>query len=232
VNPERPDLLGQTFVIAKDGAAVAETAERLGGEETRRRHGAEAAGFPVPECSPETLRGILNKDEAVLLGERCDPGVIGRQAEKIHGDDGTRRQLAVTCDILYALRQCLRTDIVGVLVDIDEDRRRADQADDLGRCKKRERGREDGIAGTDIRRHQRKLQCICPVTDSDRVTDARIVRQCLFEFLHFRPEYELPVLEHVIDAALDRRPQVFELALQVDELHAYPGRTVDSPVIP
>jgi hypothetical protein len=40
------------------------------------------------------------------------------------------------------------------------------------------------------------------------------------------------VLEHVIDAALDRRPQVFELALQVDELHAYPGRTVDSPVIP
>ena len=117
---------GQGVVVGQHRAAVAVAAKRLGREKAGRGGVAESAEPAAIEGRAEGLRGVVEHEQVGVLGNRGDGVVVGRQAEQVDRDDRLRRQA-------YALGGRQRgfkpfgVDVETFRLDVDEDRRGADQ---------------------------------------------------------------------------------------------------------
>ena len=124
-------------VVGHHRAAVAVAAERLGRKEAGRGGMAEGAEPAVVECRAECLRGIVENKQAFRFGSGGDRSMVRRQAEQIDRDDRLRREPCAFCRRNSAC-DSVRVDIEGSGVDIDKNRRRADQRRHFGGRAKRE----------------------------------------------------------------------------------------------
>ena len=132
MNAHTAHQVGEIIVIGERRAAVAITAERLGRKEAGRGDGAEGADAAIIIGRAEALRRVVDDKKVMCLGGGRNRPVVGRLAEQIDRDDrlGFEAKFARFFD---RPGNMLRVHVEGHRIDIDEDRRRADQRHDLGR---------------------------------------------------------------------------------------------------
>ena len=89
----------------------------------------------------------------MCVGSGIAQGIhLGAEAEEVHRDDRLGARLT-------RARQVVGVDVVGVAVDVDEDRRRAAVDDDVGGCHPGESGNDHLVAGADAERREGEVQC-------------------------------------------------------------------------
>lgn len=170
---QRSAAFGQFLVVGGDDAAFARV-EVLGGLEAERTHVAEGAGLASLPFGAVRMGGILDYHEMALLRDGVDPVHVRTQATHVYRDDrlGTRRD---------GLLNEVRVQVVGVGVDVHEDRRGVAFQYGGG-------GGDEGvgrhnhlIAFANARRPQGQLQSHAPVDHGDAEAAAHILRKFLLE---------------------------------------------------
>ena len=111
----------------------------------------------------------------------------------------------------------VRVDIERVGVDIDEDRRRADQRRHFGGRAKRERRTDHRVARPDALRPQRQHQRVGAAGAGDGMARAAEFRELGLERAHFRAEDELAMAEHARNRGIDGAAEPAALRGDVDE---------------
>src|SRR6266508_3631677 len=102
-------------------------------------------------------------------------------------------------------------------VDVDEDRGRAHHQDRGRGSDKRERRRDDLVAGADPERRERQPERVGARRDAERPADAAQGRQLALQRLTFGAEDELARVEDARDGGAQLLPERRVLAGQVDE---------------
>ena len=77
-------------IVGEDRAAVAEAAERLGREEAGRGRKAEGAEPAALVARAESLRGVVEHEQALGLGDRADRVMVGALPEQVDRDHRLR----------------------------------------------------------------------------------------------------------------------------------------------
>lgn len=202
----------QGVVVGEDRAAVPVATQGLAGEKAGTGNRGQVAAFTAFVAAAQALGGVLDDRQAVLGGDGVDGIHVGALAVQGHGDDGA----GPGRDGGF---QPGRVQGVGAGVDVDVDRLGAQQGDGFGRGDIGEARRDDLVPRTDAQRHLGNLQSISAIGDGDAVFGAGIVGQPFFQLGDFRPQDELAVSQHALDAGIDFGFQALILCLQVDELH-------------
>ena len=83
VDADAAQRLGKFGVVGEDRAAVAKTAERLGREKAGRGGEAEGAEPAALVAGAESLRGVVEHEQALGLGDRADRVMVGALPEQI-----------------------------------------------------------------------------------------------------------------------------------------------------
>lgn len=199
-------------VIGEDRAAVPVAAQGLAGEKAGTGNRGQVAALAAFVAAAQALGGVLDDRQAVPGGDGVDGIHIGALAVQGHRDDGAGpgRDGGFQPGWVQG---------VGARVDVDVDRLGAQQGDGFGRGDIGEARRDDLVPRTDAQRHLGNLQSISAIGDGDAVFGAGIVGQPFFQLGDFRPQDELAVSQHALDAGIDFGFQALILCLQVDELH-------------
>ena len=134
----------------------------------------------------EALCTVFQDQEAVMVGDGTDSHVIGRKAEKVHGDNHFRSQPSLGNHFPDSTLQVLGIQIEGVLAYIHEHRGRPFQGNNLGGGEEREIGHKHRIPGADTPRLQGQGQCIRAIGTGKAVLHAHILGQFLFQGLDLR----------------------------------------------
>ncbi len=216
VHAQAQQRFGEFVVVGEHRAAVAVAAERLGREKAGGggvTEGAERAAFIG---ATEALRGVVEHEQIGGLDDLRDRVVIRRQAEQIDRNDGLRLET----EALGGRERCgkpLGVDVERVGLDVDEDRRGADQRRHFGGGAEGERGAEHRVARADALRHQRQHQRVGAAGAGDDVARAGEFRELGLEGLHFRPEDELAMVKHALNGHVDGVAETAALCRNVDE---------------
>jgi hypothetical protein len=117
------------------------------------------------------------------------------------------------------LFQFLRVDVVGLGIDIDEDRCGAEEADDLRRGDEGEGRGENGIAGTYIVCHQGHKEGVGAGGAADGVFHADIGSQFLLQFLHFRSHDVIAMGEDPLHTFIQLFFDSFLLCFKINKIH-------------
>ena len=112
-----------------------------------------------------------------------------------------------------------RVDVVGIGLDVDENRFGAGSPDRAGGGEERVRRRDHLIAGADTASHQRQEQRIRSRGAADTASHAAILGQLGLERFHFRAHHEHLALEEPKDHGLDFVADRLILRLQVEGRH-------------
>ena len=210
------DRVGERIVVGEHRPAVAVAAERLCGKEAGRRDRRERADLAALRLRAEGLRGVIDHIELVLFGDRPHRLIVGRKSEQVDRHQRLRLEAG-------ALRRRNRAfdaggiDVEGLLVDLTEHRRRADERHRFGRGRIGERRADHGVAAPDALRHQHQHQRIGAARDPDRVPGAAEFGQRPLELTDFRPIDELAMLGDARDRVVDLLPEAAALRRHVDE---------------
>ncbi len=180
-----------------------------------------------PMLAPKALRGVVEHEQALGLGDGGDRRVVGGQAEQIDRDHRLRRK-AVAARGGDSRGQLLCVDIEGVGFDVDEDRRGADQRHHFGGGAEGERRADDGVAGTDALGAQRQHQRVGAAGAGDGMLGAAEGGELALEGAHLRAEHELAVVEHARDRGVDGGAETAALGRDVDERDRGRFDTLDS----
>lgn len=210
VYPDLAACLGNRVVAGEDRAAVAVAAKGLAREEARAADMAQVAALPPLVFGTKTLRGVLDHDQLVTIGDRIDLVHVGRLAVEADRHDG----LGARGDGGFDLGG---VDVTGVGLDIHEDRLGAEQHDDLGRRNEGKRGRDDFVTRLDSHRHKADQQGLGAAGHSDAVLGAGVGFELLLQLAHLRAHDVLAVLQHLVHALLDGVFKGAVLGLEVDE---------------
>jgi hypothetical protein len=84
-----------SVIIGKDGAAIAEAAERLVVEEAGRGRKPKRADPAALVARAKTLRSVIEHEQALGLRDLGDRVVVGALAEQVDGDHGPWLQAAL-----------------------------------------------------------------------------------------------------------------------------------------
>src|ERR1051325_3432011 len=106
---------------------------------------------------------------------------------------------------------------VGSGIDIDEDRRRAEEKDCLHRPEEGERGGDDFIPPAGAAGPEGEMERVCPGADPDAMTGAVRLRKCLLKGSHSAPENELGAVDDVLDGGIDLRFECEVLGVKICE---------------
>ena len=139
-----PDDLGPIreprFVDQERAALARDDVLRL--VERQRRHVPDAAERTVPIAGDQPLRGILDDEQVVSIGDGHDRVHVAAHARVVDRHDGPRPRRDGRFDLRLVEVQRVRPDI-------DEDRRRPPQHEGIGRRHERERRHDDLVSGPD-----------------------------------------------------------------------------------
>ena len=149
------EAFGRGVVVRRHHAAVAVSAEVLGGEERGRPQIAPAAAaykaISVLAPRPERLRAVLDDADAALFERRDDLLHFHHLAEQMHGHEGLRLRPDLFEDFF-------RRDVVAVRIDVGEHGRGAGAGDRADGGEERERRGDDLVAGLQVQCHQVEQQ--------------------------------------------------------------------------
>ena len=216
VEAQRADEIGRRVIVGDDRAAVAVAAERLGGKETRGGEIADRPGAPALVGRAIALRRIADQRQPARLAEGLDRIVIRGLAEQVDRDHRARAQLRAFRR-LDRQRQRGGVEIVGLLVDVDEHRRRAEPGHRLGRRGEGEGRADHRVARPQPDRHQRNADRVGAVGDADAVLRAAEGGELPFELADLRTQNVLPALDRAADRRIEPLAEPAALRFQVDE---------------
>ncbi len=177
---------------------------------------AEGAELAALVGGAEGLRGIVEHEQVMRLGRGRNGVVIGRQAEQIDRDHRLRLE-PEPAGGRDGLTDALGVDVEGVGLNVDEDRRRADQHRHFRRRAEGERGADHRVARADALGAQRQHQRIGAAGATDGMARAAECGELGLERAHFGTEHELTMREHARDRRIDRGAQPAPLGRDVDE---------------
>ena len=179
-----PNRVGESGVVGRVGASLPRGDDLARVEGEAREDAETAAPTPLALRSKRTGR-VLQEGDA----DR-QPFDARRPAEEIDGDDRPR---------LRADRDSLRVEVHRLGVDVDEHRLGTGKRDDVGGRRKRVRGDEHLVAGTDPEGEDREVKRGRPRRDDDGVLGAAGRGEAAFELGDLRAHGQLPALEHFGD---------------------------------
>ena len=211
---ELQHLVGEVVVVGEERSAVAVATEGLRREETGAADRAQVAGLAAFVGSSEALGGVFDYSEPVLGCDGIDRVHVCALAVETDRHDGlcTRR------DRRFDLRVI---DVVGFVVDVDEDGNGSEQRDHLAGGEEGEGRSNDLITCADSQGHHRKQQGVGAAGAADAVLRSGARCKLRFEFGDFRAENVLAVIEDGLNAGVDVGFQVAVLRFEVDELHFF-----------
>ncbi len=175
---QRANALGQTRIRRRDCAAIAQCAQILGREETEGRRIAEGTGTLPPCACPVRLRGILDQQQAVAMGQGLQGLHLGQLPIQVHCHDGA---CAWPDRLFHPCR-----------VDVESDRVRLDRHQHQMVLADRQKCRDEGVGRHDdfvaFAQHpqltvaaQDQPQRIQPVAHADCMRGAAITGEFFFE---------------------------------------------------
>ena len=203
MNADAAQRLGKFVIIGKDGAAIAEAAERLCREEAGRGRKSQRADPAALVARAKTLRGVIEHEQALGLRDLGDRIMVGALAEQVDGDHGPGLQAAL-------LRRRDATPerggihVVGCFVDIDEHRRRAGQRHGFAGRAERERRTQDGVPRADFPGHQHHQKRVGAAGAAHDMPGAAEIRQGLLQHGNFRTVDEEAMARHTRDRLINR----------------------------
>lgn len=197
---------GQGVVVGEDRAAVPIAAQGLAGEKAGTGNRGQIAALAAFVAAAQALGRVFDDRQAVLGGDGVDGVHVGALAIQGHGDDGA----GPGGDGGFQLG---RIQGIGARIDVDIDGLGAQQGDGLGRGDVGEARGDDFVSRPDPQRHLGDLQGVGAVGDGDAVLGAGIGGQPFFQLGDFRPQDELAVGQHALDAGIDFGFQALVLGL-------------------
>ena len=195
--------LGPVVIVGEEGTAVAIAAEGLGGEEGGGGDVAKRTGTTAVDGTAEALGTVLEDEEAMLVGNAAQLGIVGGQAKQVDGDDDTGDEDAVGNDGLDSSLEGGGGDVERGFVYIDEYGGGTFEGDNLGGGKEGEVGHEDGIALADAPDLQGEGEGIGAVGTGDTVAYADVLGELGLEFLDGLAHDEGTGLHHTEHGAVD-----------------------------
>ena len=181
VGAENPQFLGHRVVAGGDQSAVARRTQVFRREETKTTVAADGAGPAALVLRADRLGGVLDDRYPTPVGDGHDRVHLRALAVKMDRQDG----LGVGSDSGLDFGG---VDVVGLRVDIDEDRLGTEPGDPAGGGEERVGGGDHFVAGADPLGHQADQQGVAAGGNADRVRAAAILGQLGFTFGHGRPE--------------------------------------------
>ncbi len=203
VNADAAQRLGKLVVIGKDGATIAEAAERLGGEEAGRGRKAQRADPAALVARAKPLRGVIEHEQAFGLRDLGNCIMIGALAEQVDGNHGARLQAALLRR-RDATPERTGIHVVGCFVDIDEHRRRAGQRHGFAGRAEGERWTQNGVPRADFPGHQNHQKRVGAAGAAHDMPGAAEIRQGLLQHGNFRTVDEEAVARHTRDRLINR----------------------------
>ena len=180
---EGAEFLRQRLVVRQDAAAVAESAQPLGGVKAEAAHVAEGAQrFPV-KMSAVGLRAVFDHPQVMLPGDFHYPAHIAAHAVEMHGHEGLRAGRDGRFDFF-------RIQIV-IFVRLHKDRRcarlrNAHHTGDVGVGTD-----DDFVSRADVQKMHAHPQRVQSVGQSHAVLRAHIRGKFFFKMLNF-PAQNIP----------------------------------------
>ena len=207
------------IVIGKNRAAVPVAAERLGGEERGCRDIAEASALSAVSGGAGALRRILNQDELVRLADGRDRLKIRRIAEEVNRYHKSGPVFAFSFHIFDLFFEGSRIEIIGVRVDVTENRLRAEHDGGLHGGDKGHIRAEHRVSRFNPIGHKGKLQGFRSVGAADAVSASHVRRKTSFQFFHLAAADEAGALQHLSDSVIDGWLQGAVLGFQINKFH-------------
>ena len=134
----------------------------------------------------EALGAVLEDLESIAVGDGTDGGIVGREAEKVHGNDHFGSQTSFGENSLNGPFQVFRIQIEGFFLHVHEHRRRPFQGNDLRRGEEGEVRHEHRVPGADAPGLQSQGQGIRSVRAGEAMLHAYILCQLFFQLPHLR----------------------------------------------
>ncbi len=142
-------------------------------------------------CAPSSITG-----RPCRAANGVDALVIGHLAKEAHRQDGLGARRHGRLDRV-------NVNIVGRRLDIHKHRPRPHQGDDLRRADPRVRHSDDFVAGADAQRAQGDFQAGRSAGHCNTMFYTNVSGQRFFQFGHFRPQDELAVSQHALNAPVN-----------------------------
>ena len=216
VNANAAQRLGKLVIIGKDGATIAEAAERFCREEAGRGRKSQRADPAALVARAKTLRGVIEHEQALGLRDLGDRIVVGALAEQVDRDHGPGLQAALLCRRDAAFERS-GIHVEGCSIDIDEYWRRAGQRHGFAGRAERERRTQDGVPRADFPGHQHHQKRVGAARAAHDMLGAAEIRQGLLQHGHFRTVDEEAMAGHARDCLVNRCAEPATLRAEVIE---------------
>src|SRR6266436_1994185 len=178
--------------IGHDHARIAARAQILGRVKAKASYVAQGTGTPALVACADGLRAIFDHRQVLLAREIHDRVHVRGQTVEVNDDDGARARS-------HTARNLRRVDVVGVGLNVGEDRFRTERAHGAARGDKGERRENDFVTGRDSAGTQREDQRIRAGADTDSMRHTAKSRDFFFQRSAFTPQDELLRGEHALD---------------------------------
>ena len=205
---------GQVVIVGKAGPAIAVRPQGLGGEEAGAADGGQAAGLPPLVGRSQALSRVLDHRQTRVGGDGVDGVQIRALTIEADRQDGPGTGAE-------GRRDPHRVQVVGARIDIDEDRPRPQQGNDLGGGDEGEGGGDNLVTRSDLQGHEGDEQGIRAGGHGNRVPDPDHGRQALLQFGDLGAHHIAAVAQDRLDTGLDIRLDAFVLGLEIDEIHGH-----------
>ena len=186
------DPIREGRVVGDHGSAVAERAQILRRVEAEGARGADRADRPSRGRSQMRLAAVLDEREAVPRREALEGRHIGRLPVQVHGENRAGARPDRPGHLLGIEREPRR-------IDVGEHRPGADHHHGKGRVRRRQRRRDDLVAGPDPERSQDEGDRVGAGSDADGAGRAARRGELRFERFQLRAEHEPAAGDDALD---------------------------------
>ena len=206
--PQHRKAIGEFRIVSSDQSAVTGSSQVFGGKKTETAEGSYVSYESALEFCANRLGGVFNHRKMVRTRNLGDPSHIGRQPEQVdwHDRPGSAGDGGV---------QSLGIQVVGLRIDVHEDRLGLQPRDAARSGNKGEWRGDDLVTGINLQRHQREQECIRSGGAGDREITADESCDFRFQLPHLRTHDELLAFQNLFYGSLDLRLHSGVFGLQV-----------------
>jgi len=201
---------GQVFVIGDDGSAVAHRSQVLAGVEAEAAGSSHAAGSAAFVTGSMCLGGVLNDQQAVLVGDGLNHLHLGRLAVQVYRQD----RLGSGCD---RRGKPTRIEVVCLRIVVDQNRGGPRVVNAQGRGDKRVRGGDDLVARSDPQALHRQSEGIQAAAHADAIFGLAVGGELLLERRQVRAGDEITLGQHLVDGRSNLSVQCVVQPFQIDQ---------------
>ncbi len=180
---------------------------------------AESTAHDVVALAANRLSRVFDHKQVFAISNCGDAVVIGSKTKQIDRNDCLWLKTTFLADSSNGSFKLFDIHVVGVGIDIDENRLCTNKRNNFSSRCKRERRNENCMARADAARHQRHLQGVGAVGAGDHMLHAQIFTELLFELSHFRTENVTAFRNNLGNGGIKTVFDTRALRSKINELH-------------